>query len=233
MRIAVCDYNTDDISEISSIITSYPNIDSSFVSSFTNGTDMIQMHKTCPFDIIFMDVIFPDCNGIEIANEIRKFDKAVKIIYLASTSDYAITAYSVKSSGYLLKPINAEVLHDLLKEIIPVQAKDNVTVRTKFSVIKISPESISYIENYGIKSILTLIDGKTMESVDSIKTFMEQLTDSGNFIKCHKNYLVNISNISSFTDKEIKMQSNHIIPIGTNIDFEKSYFDAIFQYTNC
>ena len=45
------------------------------------------------FDIIFLDIYMKFSNGIDIAREIRDFDKECKIIFITSSKDHAIDSY--------------------------------------------------------------------------------------------------------------------------------------------
>ena len=47
----------------------------------------------------------PGQDGISAAREIRKYDTSVKIIYLTSSSEYAVDSYEVGAYFYQLKPI--------------------------------------------------------------------------------------------------------------------------------
>ena len=50
------------------------------VSSFDNGDAFIGSHKKEDFDLVFLDIMMPLLNGMELAHEIRKYDKAIKIL---------------------------------------------------------------------------------------------------------------------------------------------------------
>ena len=60
----------------------------------------------------------PTLNGIEVARKIRQNDKTVKIVFLTSSSEFAVDSYTVKANDYLLKPIEPTKLFDCLDELI-------------------------------------------------------------------------------------------------------------------
>ena len=47
------------------------------------------------FDVLFLDVLMPGINGINAAREIRRFDTAVQIIFVTSSSEFAVQSYVV------------------------------------------------------------------------------------------------------------------------------------------
>ena len=57
------------------------------------------------FDVLFLDVLMPGINGINAAREIRQYDTAVQIIFVTSSSEFAVQSYVVGAYYYQLKPI--------------------------------------------------------------------------------------------------------------------------------
>lgn len=57
------------------------------------------------FDVLFLDVLMPGINGINAAREIRRYDTAVQIIFVTSSSEFAVQSYVVGAYYYQLKPI--------------------------------------------------------------------------------------------------------------------------------
>ncbi len=65
-------------------------------------------------DIAFLDIKMYDENGIEVAKKMKTVAPNTNIIFVTSYSDYAVEAFKVRASGYLLKPV---MLEDLIEEI--------------------------------------------------------------------------------------------------------------------
>lgn len=78
----------------------------------TSGEDALIMYYKFKPDVILLDIRLPDINGLEIAKEIRKTDRKVRII--------ALTAYAMQSNhieaieagcnDYISKPVTHSVL---------------------------------------------------------------------------------------------------------------------------
>ncbi len=93
------------------------------VDTAHNGNVAVEMFKKSdPFayDIIFMDVMMPEKNGIEATKEIRKLQRADAIlvpIVALSANAYAEDVVAVKEAGmndHLAKPIDVNRLNDIL-----------------------------------------------------------------------------------------------------------------------
>lgn len=117
LQIAVCDDNIDELSNMVQLINQYrlsKNINLDY-AAFSNGFELVSaLEKGKRFDIYCLDIIMPGYTGIDVANEIRSFDKNAPILFFTSSSEFALESYSVKAINYVLKPISKEKLSSLL-----------------------------------------------------------------------------------------------------------------------
>lgn len=83
-----------------------------------------QIEKKKP-DILITDIRMPGLNGLELAGEIRKRGITVEIIVLSGYAEfeYAKKAMQWGVRDYLLKPVEQEDLHQVLKKIIGKSGK--------------------------------------------------------------------------------------------------------------
>ncbi len=91
----------------------------------------------------------PALNGIELAKEIRSFDRAAQIIFLTSSPEFAVESYSVKASNYLLKPVSTELLAASLDELLEEASlgqEKYVVLRSSIGIRKIRLSQIVYAE---------------------------------------------------------------------------------------
>ena len=63
-------------------------------------------------DVALLDIDMPGMDGIELAIRIRKMKPETAVIFLTAYSEYAVQAFSLHASGYLLKPVDREKLAD-------------------------------------------------------------------------------------------------------------------------
>lgn len=73
------------------------------VQSSTGVIDFVSDYAA-DYDIIFMDVIMPDLDGIAAVSRIRQLDNEVCIIFVTNYAQYAIRGYEVQAFSYILKP---------------------------------------------------------------------------------------------------------------------------------
>ena len=76
MRIAICDDTVDEINAIKNIIDSYKSDFEITYDCFTNGVEFLSKVSLGEFyDLIFLDIVMPVINGIEVAKEIYSNNK--------------------------------------------------------------------------------------------------------------------------------------------------------------
>ncbi len=63
-----------------------------------------------PADIALLDVNMPDMDGLTLAAKIKALRPDISIIFLTGYTEYAVDAFGLHASGYLLKPVSAERL---------------------------------------------------------------------------------------------------------------------------
>ena len=77
---------------------------------FTKAKEALEWIKSNGADIALLDIDMPEMNGLELAVRIKDISPDTAIIFLTGYAQYALEAFSVHASGYLLKPIDKEEL---------------------------------------------------------------------------------------------------------------------------
>lgn len=233
MRIAVCDDTKSCLEQVSDIISKWKNCPENIHTEFfEDGDALIKAHFAAPFDIILLDVIMPLLSGIETAAEIRQSDKNVKIIFLTSSSEYAVDSYSVKASNYILKPVVPEKLLNCLDEIYDElkNSSAGIIIKSGTTFHTVKQEEIEYIEAQNKKVVFFLSGARTLTTAEPMYAFEDKLLLKDGFFKTGRSYIVNIHHISSFTQKEITLRSGYKIPLSRSChkQFEEAYFSLLF-----
>lgn len=89
------------------------------VSTASDLTEAVySINKELP-DIIFLDIVLPGCNGIEILKLIKLFKKDIVIIMISGYADENLAKESLKKGAfdYLTKPFDIDHIEDMLKLI--------------------------------------------------------------------------------------------------------------------
>lgn len=70
-----------------------------------------------PFDIAFLDVEMPGMLGIDLARELQKKYPKINIVFVTAFKQYALDAYGVNASSYVLKPISPDDILSIMENL--------------------------------------------------------------------------------------------------------------------
>ena len=98
---------------------------------FSWPDDALEWAKGHPIDVAFLDIQTGGMSGLELALELKKIKPDIHIIFATGYSQYAVDAFSIHASGYLLKPVTEEaVLRELTFLYGERKAQKRVRVKT-------------------------------------------------------------------------------------------------------
>ena len=234
IRIAICDDSSAFLHQAKFLIEHWdaPAARSIVTELFEDADALLSAHSQKPFDIILLDIVMPLLNGIDAAKELREKDKTVKIIFLTTTTEFAIDSYAVKASNYLLKPVNPDTLFACLDELIcDLQSiGKSIVVKGTDATHRIVLSDIEYVEAQLKHTVFFLKEKQKIESAEPFYTYENILVLDDGFFKCHRSYIVNIHNIDKFSHTQIVTHSGFCIPISRSCqkNFDDSYFRVFF-----
>lgn len=234
IRIAVCDDSPAFLQQIKFIIDHWDAAVAGELTTelFDNGDALLAAHKKKPFDIILLDIVMPLCSGIEAARELRDKDKAVKIVFLTASPEFAVESYTVKASNYLLKPIDRHSLFTCLEELVTGIRNNtkSIFVRGVDAAHRIPLSDIIHVESQLKHVVFFLTGNRTVETREPLYSYEHALTLDDGFFKCHRSYIINIHHVDSFSHSTIMMRSGYKIPIARSCQksFEPAFFRIVF-----
>lgn len=78
--------------------------------SFTWPADALEAAKQHPIDVAFLDIEMGGMTGLELAARLKKVKPDIHIIFVTGFHKYAVDAFSVHATGYLLKPVSKQAV---------------------------------------------------------------------------------------------------------------------------
>ena len=87
------------------------------VKTMESGDKLLEYCAKNSPDVILLDIMMPLLNGMDAARELREHNLISKIIFLTTSPEFAIESYDVDASGYLLKPVDTEEVHNCLDKV--------------------------------------------------------------------------------------------------------------------
>ena len=81
---------------------------------FQDGEEALEFAKKNIVDVAFLDMEMPGLHGLELAKKIKEYDEEIRVVFVTAYGQYALEAFSVNATGYLLKPYTVT---DIRKEL--------------------------------------------------------------------------------------------------------------------
>ena len=81
--------------------------DSSVETSF-DPCRALEMAQKKKYDVALLDIEMPEMTGLELAKKLKMIDSHINIIFVTAYAEYALEAFELYASGYLMKPLNRE-----------------------------------------------------------------------------------------------------------------------------
>ena len=82
--------------------------DISAVTKFSDCEEALEFVRSNAIDVAFLDINMRGMGGLALAEKILKTRPNCKIVFCTGYEEYAIPAFKLHASGYLMKPISAE-----------------------------------------------------------------------------------------------------------------------------
>ena len=155
IQIAFCDDDQTVLDQLSALLEKYRTQRCIQIqcTAFRSPLNLLaEIEKGTRYDILFLDVIMPAENGITVAKEIRQYDTAVEIIFLTSSTEFAVESYMVGAYFYQLKPIWEESFFRLTDSVIAECRRADqrsLVLRCKTGISRIELDRLLYCEVLG------------------------------------------------------------------------------------
>lgn len=171
------------------------------ITIYRDGDGITEKYQA-GFDIILMDIQMKFVDGMTAAEEIRKVDSEVVIIFITNMTQYAIRGYEVDALDYILKPVSYFAFRQKLRRAVDrINRRKNtyVTLQIKGGILRVMTSDIYYVESQGHTLIYHTVKGN-FESSGTMKSAEEMLAGES-FSRGNKCYLINLEHVEGIQDK--------------------------------
>ncbi|HEY8940593.1 MAG TPA: LytTR family DNA-binding domain-containing protein [Cellvibrio sp.] len=162
-------------------------------------------------DIVLLDIQMPGRDGLSLARDIAALEDPPAIIFCTAYDQYALDAFGTNAVGYLLKPVKAEQLLQVLEKATklnkiqrvaaqknPASKKENqrthISAKTRRGVELIPLDDVRYF--LADHKYVTVYHRHGEHLLDeTLKELEEEF--NGRFVRIHRNSLVAIKHIEA------------------------------------
>lgn len=215
ISIAICDDEPNDLNEIESMTKELLETEKVSNGIFKFG-DAISLMSSIEngekFDILLLDVMMENLNGMELAATLRGQGNEAAIIFISVNRDMALLGYEVSAARYLAKPIQREKLREALLYCCRTRlTPKEILLPTADGQRRILVSDLIYIEPWNRGTRLVLVSGecKTGAKISEL----EQLLPKDRFAFCHRTLLINLAFVESIRYCELTLKNGQTLPV--------------------
>lgn len=235
IRIAICDDDETELSRTKVMTNVYavgnPELEIQ-LSTFQDPNELLEMirNRQDTFDILLLDIYMPEMTGVQLAHKVREMNDQCQLIFLTSSEDHAIEAFSLHAAHYLLKPFSRNQLEDALSIAIGAVKRNqqrNVILKTSTGLRKIDMTNIIYSETDRHIQNIYLVENEQIQVRISSSDLYQILSIDSRYYKCGSTYIINLERIIEISTKQILFDDGTTIPV-----LRRQYRELLDRYTS-
>ena len=230
VHIAICDDEQNFVTHLTEQLNQYAaeTGEEIKVTVYYDGMELIEKYDTT-IDLIFLDIQMKLVNGLRAAEQIRRMDERVGIIFLTTLSQYGLEGYKYRAVNYIIKPMKyVRLKAELDKFLSRYRQEDNPSyvVVNDTGKYKIMLKTLRYAETFN-RNLLLHAEQENIICYKSMKELEQDLRDKG-FVRCHTSYLVNLFYVKGVKKMEIELITGEMIPISQ--PKRKEFMEQLTEY---
>ena len=199
------------------------------ITHFSDGDEIALGYKG-GYDLILMDIEMTFMDGMSAAEEIRRADPEVLIIFITNSPQYAIKGYAVDALDYVLKPVSYYAFSQRLGravERVARRARHFLQINAHGTAHKLDTSAIYWIENCGHDLVFHTAEGEVTAPGSVTETEEKLAQDS--YFRVNKGCLVNLEHVDRMDGEDAIVHGDRV-PLARAR--RKAFLDALNDYIN-
>jgi two-component system response regulator LytT len=198
IKVLIVDDEAPARGELRYLLSAHPEVE--IVGEAATAKEALQLAVSVPYDAVFLDVEMPGLSGLEAARLIRDRWQRPDLVFVTAHERYAVDAFAVEATDYLLKPVDPErlarVVSRLGKRARPEPpAPGKLPVVSGGSTALIDYDAVHYVQADGDYSRVHTFDRSHLCTA-SLRE-VEETLPSTRFLRIHRSYLVNLAKVAT------------------------------------
>ena len=231
MRAMIVDDEAPARSELKYLLEESGRVD--LIVEATSAREAVERLMEVRVDVMFLDISMPKTNGMELAEALHKLKNPPQVVFVTAYSEYALDAFGVDATDYLMKPVETDRLAQALDKIVehikplnlPVSV-ERIPVVKSGSKVLVPIDQIRFIEAKDDYSCIYTESDRFLSTI-SLQKLEDRLVGHG-FFRIHRSYIVNLEyvadvevisagilqlTIQGFEDKHISVSRRRVVAL--------------------
>lgn len=124
MKVLAVDDEPLVLAALTEAVSASPDVES--VQSFSKCTAALEWAREHPVDAAFLDINMRGMGGMALAQRLQELLPECRIVFCTGYAEYAVEAFQIHVSGFLLKPVTAEAVQREIDHIKGVKKTEKL-----------------------------------------------------------------------------------------------------------
>ncbi len=229
IKVAICDdkkLDSIELKKMTELFFKSQEINMEIII-FSHSKELLNYMEQDVIHIVILDIILDKESGIETAKKINALYPDCHIIFVSINPDFFKDVYYASHLHFLVKPIEYERLDFALKSAVSKIESSCLVLQAYGNIQKISLKNISHLEVRGHNTLIYMTNGDVKKYYISLNE-LEQNLNSSHFIRCHRSFIINAEQISSYKQGTLITVNGTAVPVGRK--YENSVESRLFSF---
>lgn len=232
MQVVICDDIQKDMETIRAAIDTYSTAHPEYCfeideySAALNLLHMVEKGKT--YNIALLDICMPGILGTDVAEEMLAKSPEMDVIFLTTSNEYAVAAFAMNATHYLLKPFTQEQFDAAIDRAVKnIEQYDYLSLDCVDGIYRVCISEIASIESQNHYLRINLSSGKVLRLRMKLSQMFEEVQKYPQFIRVGVSYVVNLDFVRSISGNSIEIQGGVKIPVPRRCveEVQKAYME--------
>lgn len=232
MQIAVCDDVQKELEKIREALDAYSKSHPELyfdIDEYVTPIDILNVvEKGKVYDIALLDICMPGILGTGVAEEMLAKSPDMGIIFLTTSNEYAVEAFALNATHYLLKPFSQKQFNAALDRAVKkTEKQDLLSLACVDGTYRVRISEIVSIESQNHYLLIKISSGEILRLRMKLSQMFEELQRYPEFIKVGASYVANLAFVRRISGNTLEMLSGAKIPVPrrSSEEVQKTYME--------
>lgn len=213
-RVAICDDCTKDAEFVQGILRKWATerqVDIQ-VECFPSAESFLFCYaEDKAWDILLLDIEMGSMDGVTMAKRVRGDNEIVQIVFITGYSDYIAEGYEVSALHYLMKPVNAMKLSQVLDRALEKRKQEECCLNLELSgeMVRIPFYEIRYLNVH--QNYITIHCRQEYTLKRSLSSIEKELDDR--FCRVGRTVILNLKFVRRVTKTDVYLSEGTVLPL--------------------
>ena len=177
------------------------------------AVEALRVHRP---DLVLLDIELRGATGFQLVEHIDA--SATQIVFVTAYTDYAVDAFRVQATDYLVKPLEIEQLRETMARVRQRRDRSRGLPDGRKLLLPgaegrrmLTHDEIVYLEADGSYTAIVCA-GESILVVRKLGQLEDDLASEG-FFRCHRSYVINLRHVRRLRPGSVVMSTGAEVPV--------------------